>query len=65
MIHADEIYSVPQMAKILHIRPRTLYKMVSKKQIPFFRTIEGSQIRFAGWQVKNWIDERQKTCEQE
>lgn len=65
MIHSDEIYSVPQMAKILKVRPRTLYAMVRNKRIPYFKTVENGNIRFAGWQIKSWIDERAKACSQE
>ena len=64
MIHSDEIYSVSQLAKILKIRPRTLYAMVRNRQIPYFKAIESGSIRFAGWQIKSWIDKREKSCSQ-
>lgn len=53
----DAVYSVSQLAKLLQIRPETIYKMVREDKIPHIHLSETSQIRFAGWQIRNWLDD--------
>lgn len=55
-INANEIYSVPKMARILMVSPETLYNKVRAKEIPYFKCSERSEVRFAGWHIKSWID---------
>jgi predicted DNA-binding transcriptional regulator AlpA len=54
----DSVYSVPQLAKLLQIRPETIYTMVRKKMIPYIQLSESTQIRFAGWQIRAWLDSK-------
>lgn len=55
MIEDCRIYSAREIAKVLRVRLRTVYKMVEQNRIPYFRATENSQIRFAGWRIKQWI----------
>lgn len=60
MLEPNQLYSVRQLARILHIAPRTLYYMVKKGKIPYIKITEDSYIQFAGWQIQQWLDTKVK-----
>lgn len=52
------IYSVPQLSRVLQIRTKTLYAMAKQGKIPYFRLSESNRIKFAGWQIRKWLDDQ-------
>lgn len=57
MLLDDQVYSARGVAKELGIAPRTVYNLAKKKRIPYFKADEKSSMRFAGWRIKQWIND--------
>ncbi len=51
----DTIFDVEGLAKYLHVDISWVYKQVSLKRIPFFKT--GKYIRFRKSKIDKWIEE--------
>ena len=56
MLEPNQIYSVSQLARVLHVSTRSIYYMVEQKEIPYVRITPESHIRFPGWQIQQWLD---------
>lgn len=56
----NTIYSANQLAKALHISTRTVYYMVKRGEIPFIQITPSSHIRFASWQIRQWLDTKMR-----
>lgn len=54
----DQLYSAPQIAKLLHLDNKVIYKMAYSGEIPHVKLTEKSEIRFCGWQVRQWLDQK-------
>lgn len=54
----NRLYSVREMAKILHIGVDTLYKMIKNGRFPASRLHERGELRVCGWQAKEWLDKQ-------
>lgn len=52
----NQVYSVPEMAKILRINVEALYDLIRTKDFPYVKLYERGEIRICGWQVKEWLD---------
>ena len=50
------LLNVDQTAKLLHIHPTNLRRMVSKKKIPFIKR-EGIGIKFDPERLESWLQE--------
>jgi len=48
--------TVPQVAVLLQIAPRTIYDLVSQRRIPFRKV--GSQLRFERDEILEWTKEK-------
>lgn len=46
------LLTVEEVAELLRLRPRTIYNMVSRRQIPFRKA--GRQLRFAEAEIDEW-----------
>ncbi len=51
----DEILTVDEVAAYLKLAPKTVYKLVSNKQIPAFRV--GKFWRFKKTEIEKWIQD--------
>ncbi|MGE1061230.1 helix-turn-helix domain-containing protein [Megasphaera paucivorans] len=63
MIVEGQIYSARGVAKELRIATTTVYAMAKNGRIPCFQATPHSQLRFAGWQIRAWIDSMAKEKE--
>ncbi len=52
----DAIFTVDTLAKYLEVDPSWIYKQVSFKAIPYFKS--GKYIRFRKKEIERWIDSR-------
>jgi len=50
--NATEFLDVKGLAALLHLKPRTIYNMVSQRRIPFRRA--GRQLRFDVKEIDVW-----------
>lgn len=46
------LLTVEEVAEILRLKPRTIYNMVSRGQIPYRKA--GRQLRFDGAEIEEW-----------
>jgi excisionase family DNA binding protein len=46
------LLTVEEVAQMLRLRPRTIYNLVSRRQIPFRKA--GRQLRFAEAEIDEW-----------
>jgi excisionase family DNA binding protein len=49
---APQFITVAQVAEVLHLRPKTIYNMVSQRRIPFRRA--GHQLLFDVREIDAW-----------
>ena len=63
-LEPNSVYSARTLSKVLHVSIRTIYYMVQKREIPFVRITPESSIRFPGWQIRKWLDEKAKAGEE-
>ena len=54
---ASQVMTAAEAAKYLHIHGSTLYKLLRKRQIPFFKM--GSDYRLDRVAIEKWINHRQ------
>ncbi len=54
---SSQIMTAPEVAKYLKVHPSTLYKLLRKGQIPFFKI--GSDYRFDRDAIEKWMRDRQ------
>jgi len=56
----DKILTVEELASILHITPNSVYDMVKKNLIPYFKVGKmGRIIRFKADDINKWSSEQQ------
>ena len=55
------ILTTQDLARYLHVNISTIYKLVSKKELPAFRV--GRDWRFNVEAIENWMRERQKRAD--
>lgn len=57
----DTIYTLKEMAELLKINEYTLYRLVEKKELPYFKI--GNSIRFRDIAMQRYIErEEKKSC---
>ena len=49
----DKLLTVEELCDYLHIRPSTIYKKTSGRQIPFVKV--GSKLRFSQASIEGWL----------
>jgi excisionase family DNA binding protein len=52
-----ELISVQQLAEKINFAPRTIYRWVSDRRIPFVK-MPGNDIRFDKQKIESWIENR-------
>ena len=57
---SDAIMKVVEVAEYLNVHPSTIYKLIHKGQIPFFRI--GIDYRFDRNAIDKWMTDRQVKC---
>lgn len=57
-IIADIMYSAVEIARLLHTDIQNVYKWVKTGEIPHIKLNEKSEIRFAGWEIRAWLDSK-------
>ncbi|MBF0254830.1 MAG: helix-turn-helix domain-containing protein [Candidatus Omnitrophica bacterium] len=55
----EDVFTVPELANYLRMKPITIYKHVAGGKLPGFKV--GSQWRFKKRTIDNWIEEQEKT----
>ncbi|QXR35341.1 helix-turn-helix domain-containing protein [Alcaligenes aquatilis] len=56
----DEFLSIKQVAELLKVTERTIYRLASAKQIPAFKV--GGTWRFSRVEINQWIQRQQEGC---
>lgn len=56
-----EVLTVEQLATMLGITDRTVYRKCDDKELPFFRVGKTGPIRFLKSSIMQWIEEQQKS----
>jgi excisionase family DNA binding protein len=56
-----EILTIEEVAEMLRVDDRTLYRKVEHNQIPHFRVGGTGAIRFVKDKIIKWIDEQHKS----
>jgi excisionase family DNA binding protein len=56
LLESDRVYSARTLAKVLHVSVRTIYNLASRRELPFVKITPESDMRFPGWQIKQWLD---------
>lgn len=56
LLESDRVYSAKALAKALHVSVRTIYNLASRSELPFVKITPKSDMRFPGWQIKQWLD---------
>ena len=49
----DRLLTVEELCDYLHIKPSTIYKKTSSRQIPFVKV--GSKLRFRQASIEDWL----------
>ena len=57
-ITTKDILTVQEVANLLKVSKDTIYEMVKQKKIPHRHV--GTQIRFPGWLIIDWLDDYEK-----
>ena len=57
-IIADIMYSAGEIARLLPTDIQNIYKWVKSGEIPHIKLTEKSEIRFAGWEIRAWLDSK-------
>lgn len=57
-IIADILYSAAEIARLLHTDIHNIYEWVKTGEIPHIKLTEKSEIRFAGWEIRAWLDKK-------
>ena len=52
-----ELLSVQQLSEKINFAPRTIYRWVSDRRIPFVK-MPGNDIRFDKQKIESWIESR-------
>jgi len=52
-----ELISVQELSKMLNFAPKTIYRWVKDRRIPFVK-MPGNDIRFDKQKIENWIENR-------
>jgi excisionase family DNA binding protein len=52
-----ELISVQELSKMLNFAPRTIYRWVKDRRIPFVK-MPGNDIRFDKQKIEAWIENR-------
>ncbi|MBP9733572.1 MAG: helix-turn-helix domain-containing protein [Candidatus Omnitrophica bacterium] len=58
MAHEEDVFTVPELANYLRMKPITIYKHVAGGKLPGFKV--GSQWRFKKKTIDSWIEEQEK-----
>ncbi len=58
ILNSRRLYSVDEMAVVLHVGVDYLRDQIKKNQIPYVTVRH--QPNFCGWQIKDWLDRIQK-----
>lgn len=59
MAHEEDVFTVPELANYLRMKPITIYKHVAGGKLPGFKV--GSQWRFKKKTIDSWIEEQERT----
>lgn len=59
MQHNEDVFTVPELANYLRMKPITIYKHVAGGKLPGFKV--GSQWRFKKKTIDQWIEDQEKT----
>lgn len=59
MPHDEDVFTVPELAHYLRMKPITIYKHVAGGKLPGFKV--GSQWRFKKKTIDSWIEEQEKS----
>ena len=59
MVGEEDVFTVPELARYLRMKPITIYKHVAGGKLPGFKV--GSQWRFKKRTIDNWIEEQEQT----
>lgn len=62
LLESDRVYSAKALAKALHVSVRTIYNLASRSELPFVKITPKSDMRFPGWQIKQWLDTKTEGC---
>ena len=58
MAHEEDVFTVPELANYLRMKPITIYKHVAGGRLPGFKV--GSQWRFKKKTIDSWIEEQER-----
>jgi excisionase family DNA binding protein len=58
LLAAKPCWTAPELAAVLCVSPKLIYKLVRERRIPFFRI--GTAVRFCGKSVSGWIWEKEQ-----
>ncbi|MYN12303.1 helix-turn-helix domain-containing protein [Pusillimonas sp. TS35] len=56
----DEFLTIKQVAELLKVTERTIYRLAAAKQIPAFKV--GGTWRFSRVEINQWIQRQQEGC---
>jgi excisionase family DNA binding protein len=59
MAHEEDVFTVPELANYLRMKPITIYKHVAGGKLPGFKV--GSQWRFKRKTIDSWIEEQERS----
>ena len=59
MAHEEDVFTVPELANYLRMKPITIYKHVAGGKLPGFKV--GSQWRFKKKTIDSWIEEQERS----
>ena len=59
MAHEEDVFTVPELASYLRMKPITIYKHVAGGRLPGFKI--GSQWRFKRKTIDSWIEEQERS----
>ena len=59
MAHEEDVFTVPELANYLRMKPITIYKHVAGGKLPGFKV--GSQWRFKKKTIDGWIEEQERS----
>jgi excisionase family DNA binding protein len=57
-LESKAVWTAPDLAKLLEVSDKLIYKLVRERRIPFFRI--GSSVRFSGKSLSGWIREKEE-----
>lgn len=59
MANEEDVFTVPELANYLRMKPITIYKHVAGGKLPGFKV--GSQWRFKKKTIDSWIEEQERS----